>query len=147
MCQFFSHIVLLTVFALGWKVCLWYMIFYFFPLTPIHRSSVVLSSWLISSLTVKLNFFGDIGSSSTTMLLFFCPQVATKIRLRLGIKRLFHFFGPVFVSMSSDKIFNFYHQHNVDNIMVYLVKGIYLTNFVHGKPKMHELQKDLMKIP
>ena len=32
-----------------------------------------------------------------------------------------------------------YHQHTVDNTMVYIAKGIYLTNFVHGEPKMHEL--------
>ena len=28
-----------------------------------------------------------------------------------------------------------YHQHSADNIMVYVPKGIYLTNFVRGKPK------------
>ena len=30
-----------------------------------------------------------------------------------------------------------YYQHTVDNIMVYIRKGNYLTNFVNGEPTMH----------
>ena len=29
------------------------------------------------------------------------------------------------------------YQHTVDIIIVFIKKGNYLTNFVHGKPKMH----------
>ena len=29
----------------------------------------------------------------------------------------------------------------VDNILVYIPKGIYLANFVYSEPKMHELEK------
>ena len=31
--------------------------------------------------------------------------------------------------------------------MVYILKGIYLTNLVHDNPKMYELVKALMKTP
>ena len=30
-----------------------------------------------------------------------------------------------------------YHEHTIDNIMVFITKGISLTNFVHVKPKIH----------
>ena len=29
-----------------------------------------------------------------------------------------------------------YHQHTVDNIVVYIPKGNYLINFTHGEPKI-----------
>ena len=30
-----------------------------------------------------------------------------------------------------------YQQHTVDNVMVYIPKGNYLTSFVHGESKIH----------
>ena len=30
-----------------------------------------------------------------------------------------------------------YYQRNADNVMVYIPKGNYLNNLVHGEPKMH----------
>ena len=51
---------------------------------------------------------------------------------------------------SSDKMIwkvQKYHQHILDNIMVYIPKGICIKNFVQGKPKIYYLVKDLTESP
>ena len=49
-----------------------------------------------------------------------------------------------FEILLSRQIIKIHHERTLDNIMVYILKGICLTNLAHGKPKIHSLVQILM---